>query len=97
VTANQQRAAEATGCVIEDAVGRYGPPFCATHDEDGNPPWERCRWAPVAAALDEAEARGRAEVAAKVEALANEFDGDYEIHADEVARLIRARIAEVTA
>jgi hypothetical protein len=60
VTDNQQRAAEATGCVIEDAVGRYGPPFCATHDEDGNPPWERCRWAPVAAALDEAEARGMA-------------------------------------
>jgi len=21
--------------------------FCGTHDEDGNPPWDRCRWTEV--------------------------------------------------
>jgi hypothetical protein len=59
VTDHLQRAAELSGCVRDDG-SRRGPPFCSAHDEDGNPPWERCRWVPIAVALHAAENHGRA-------------------------------------
>lgn len=42
-------AVAAAGCRRD--VGPVGVPFCAAHDEDGNPPWDRCRWVAALNAL----------------------------------------------
>lgn len=42
-TDDAERAQQITGCRVDDTVAMF--PFCMVHDEDGNPPWDRCRWA----------------------------------------------------
>lgn len=55
--ADRAKAAQLSGCVLDD---HPGAPFCASHDEDGNPPWHRCRWVPIAQALADERAKARA-------------------------------------
>lgn len=64
---DEQKATVLTGCEKDDLTD-YA--FCATHDEDGNPAWDECRWAPVAAALADERASARAPFLA----LADEYD-----------------------
>lgn len=47
-----ERAQQITGCVVnttfvEGLKEQDRIPFCEAHDEDGNPDWQRCRWAKV--------------------------------------------------
>jgi hypothetical protein len=68
---NEQRATEITGCRPWGGAGSY----CAHQRFDvGCVPWHQCRWVPVAAALDAAEARGRVELEARIEVLIRDAD-----------------------
>jgi hypothetical protein len=71
----EQAAVAASGC---RRVEGFGVAFCETHDELGNPPWDRCRWVEALAVLTPVVERLQRQAAAKaVRQIADELAPSY--------------------